>query len=59
MAEKATETKATEKATEKVNDSSTTEAFIERKLNILNAKGTAKAQRAMARIIANNQGGNN
>lgn len=56
MAEtKATETKATEQTTVKVDD---TARFIERKLNILNAKNTAKAQKAMARIIANNKGGN-
>lgn len=55
MAEtKANETKATEKATVKVDE---TARFIERKLNILNAKNTAKAQKAMARIIANNKGG--
>ncbi len=51
------ETKATEtKATAKVD---TTASFIERKLNLLNAKNTAKAQKAMARIIANNKGGKN
>lgn len=56
MAEtKATETKATETKTAKVDE---TASFIERKLNILNAKNTAKAQKAMARIIANNKGGN-
>lgn len=32
-------------------------SFVERKLAVLNAIGTAKASRAMTRVIARNQGG--
>lgn len=52
----ATETKETK--TVKATDKDETAKFIERKLNVLNAKGTAKAQKAMSRIVAKNGGAN-
>lgn len=33
------------------------DAFIARKMNVLNMVGTAKANRAMDRVIAKNKGG--
>lgn len=42
-----------------VSKKSDVDSFIERKLNVLNAKGTGKASRSMARIIEKNKGGMN
>lgn len=48
-----------QKAQKPVSKKSDVDAFIERKLNVLNAKGTGKASRSMARIIEKNKGGMN
>ncbi len=48
-----------QKTKKPVSKKSDVDSFIERKLNVLNAKGTGKASRSMARIIEKNKGGMN
>ena len=48
-----------QKTKKQVSKKSDVDSFIERKLNVLNAKGTGKASRSMARIIEKNKGGMN